>query len=85
MKFSVIAVGLLSAILVKASIYEVKFENSTIAENCLTINAGYLTKVSTNYYVSRRNLFLINDRACNPVIETEISEVCGGVVSSECF
>lgn len=71
--------------LVKASIYEVTFEDRAVAKNCLQINAAYLNKVSTDHYVRGKRLFLVNQQACDPVIETEVSDVCGSVVSSNCY
>jgi hypothetical protein len=86
MKFSINAIVLLSSILaVRASVYKVKFESKEIAENCLQINAAYLNKVSSEQYVTGNQLTLVNQVACDPVIETEISDVCGSVVSSKCF
>lgn len=84
MKLSLIIAGLFSAMFVKASRYEVAFETSAVAQNCLQVDAAYLKKVSTEYHVRRSRLYLVNDRACSPTIQANIAEVCGGVVSSQC-
>lgn len=84
MKLSLIIAGLFSAMVVKAGYYEVTFEDSSIANNCLQIDAAYIKKVSTDHYVEENRLYLVNQRACSPAIETNIKEVCGGVVSSHC-
>lgn len=84
MKFSVIAAALFSAALVQADIYHFKFESAQIAQDCLTKDYLYINKVSNEFHVGGKNLFMNLKNGCNPVIADNINVVCGGVVSSRC-